>query len=198
MTHVVTTVLRGMLRAVPGERDRLRTLRDVLVAGAVPTRRARSVPRWGSPPGRPAGPAVGAAHGAGRVALDRTARVLGEESDAARAAREGGVRWLLACPDPAQTTAAWTWRTCGRRCAAPARGRTRPRGGPERPPLHGQLADPRAADARRAEVAHTADAERVWRELLAGAATRRVARPDGSAHGPGSGTTRAGRGGRYG
>ena len=33
------------------------------------------------------------------VALDRAARVLGGESANGRAAREDGVRWLLACPD---------------------------------------------------------------------------------------------------
>ncbi|MGY0019501.1 hypothetical protein [Streptomyces sp. cg35] len=101
LTHVVTTVLRGMLRAAPDERDRLRTLRDVLVAGAVPDPGRAGHPRWGYRLAAPQGPPSALHTAQAVVALDRTARVLGEESDAARAAREGGVRWLLACPDPA-------------------------------------------------------------------------------------------------
>ncbi|MEV1024824.1 hypothetical protein [Streptomyces sp. NPDC050264] len=100
LTHVVTTVLRGMLRAAPGQRDRLRTLRDVLVAGAVPDPARAGNPRWGYRLAAPQGPPSALHTAQAVVALDRTARVLGEESDAARAAREGGVRWLLACPDP--------------------------------------------------------------------------------------------------
>ncbi|MEV3854775.1 hypothetical protein AB0J38_10660 [Streptomyces sp. NPDC050095] len=99
LTHVVTTVLRGMLRAAPHERDRLRTLRDVLVAGVVPDPARAELPRWGYRLAAPQGPPSALHTAQAVVALDRTARVLGEESDAARAAREGGVRWLLACPE---------------------------------------------------------------------------------------------------
>ncbi|WP_338701775.1 hypothetical protein V2W30_31210 [Streptomyces sp. Q6] len=101
LTHVVTTVLRGMLRAAPDERDRLRTLRDILVAGAVTDPQRADHPRWGYRLAAPQGPPSALHTAQAVVALDRAARVLGEESDAARAAREGGVRWLLACPDTA-------------------------------------------------------------------------------------------------
>ncbi|MGW3145305.1 hypothetical protein ACWDG1_11625 [Streptomyces sp. NPDC001177] len=101
LTHVVTTVLRGLLRASPGSAT-IPVLRDALVAGAVsdPDRRHRhcwshrlSPLPWPSPVARPS-----PAHTAQAVvALDRVTRVLGEGS-AARTAREDGIRWLLACP----------------------------------------------------------------------------------------------------
>ncbi|WP_202918462.1 hypothetical protein [Streptomyces cavernae] len=97
LTHVVTTVLRGLLRAAP-DSHLLPLLRDAVVAGAVTDpRRAhrrcwgyRLAPFHGSPSPLHTAQAV--------VALDRAARVLGESQNA-RAAREDGVRWLLACPD---------------------------------------------------------------------------------------------------
>ncbi|MFF3644291.1 hypothetical protein [Streptomyces sp. NPDC002564] len=102
MTHVVTTVLRGLLRAAPGS-PALPVLRDALVDGAVtdPTRGHRRC--WGSrltpPRGRTVTPS--AVHTAQAVvALDRAARVLGEDANA-RATREEGIRWLLSCPGPA-------------------------------------------------------------------------------------------------
>ncbi|MFF4543876.1 hypothetical protein [Streptomyces sp. NPDC001435] len=101
LTHVVTTVLRGLLRASPGSAA-IPVLRDALIAGALgdPDRRHRhcwshrlSPLPWPSPAARPS-----PAHTAQAVvALDRVARVLGEGS-AARSAREDGIRWLLACP----------------------------------------------------------------------------------------------------
>jgi hypothetical protein len=102
MTHVVTTVLRGLLRAAP-ETDALPRLRDALVDGAVtdPARQHRRC--WGARlaplGGRPVAPSP--VHTAQAVvALDRTARVLGEDANA-RATRQDGIRWLLACPGPA-------------------------------------------------------------------------------------------------
>lgn len=101
MTHVVTTVLRGLLRAAP-ETDALPRLRDALVDGAVtdPARQHRRC--WGARlapiGGRPIAPSP--VHTAQAVvALDRTARVLGEDANA-RATRQDGIRWLLACPGP--------------------------------------------------------------------------------------------------
>ncbi|MCQ4210989.1 hypothetical protein, partial [Streptomyces longispororuber] len=170
LTHVVTTVLRGMLRAVPGERDRLRTLRDALVAGAVPDPARAELPRWGYRLAAPQGPPSALHTAQAVVALDRTARVLGEESDAARAAREGGVRWLLACPDPAHDS-----------CLDLENLREEVRRPRTDEPDREEVLNVRHFTASwliRAlltpgarEVAHTADAERVWRELLAGAAT---------------------------
>ncbi|MGI5193962.1 hypothetical protein ACQEVY_10025 [Streptomyces sp. CA-288835] len=97
LTHVVTTVLRGLLRAAPRS-DILPLLREALVDGAItdPRRRHRRcwsyrlAPRHGPPSALHTSQAV--------VALDRAARVLGESANA-RAAREDGIRWLLACPD---------------------------------------------------------------------------------------------------
>ncbi|WP_225858646.1 prenyltransferase/squalene oxidase repeat-containing protein [Streptomyces albicerus] len=102
LTHVVTTVLRGLLRAAPGS-DTLPLLRDALVEGAVtdPRRQHRRcwtyrlAPLHGPPSPLHTAQAV--------VALDRAARVLGENANA-RAAREDGVRWLLACPDAPHDT----------------------------------------------------------------------------------------------
>ncbi|MET7680704.1 hypothetical protein [Streptomyces sp. NPDC005423] len=101
LTHVVTTVTRGLVRAAPGA-PMLPVLRAALIDGALgdPERRHHRCwgPRlsplpWVASPARPS-----ALHTAQAVvALDRTARVLGEGS-VERAAREDGVRWLLACP----------------------------------------------------------------------------------------------------
>ncbi|MEV7190258.1 hypothetical protein AB0N81_00435 [Streptomyces sp. NPDC093510] len=102
LTHVVTTVLRGLLRAAP-DSPALPLLRDALVDGAV-TDPARGHRRcWGSRLTPPRGRAVApsAVHTAQAVvALDRAARVLGEDANA-RATREEGIRWLLSCPGPA-------------------------------------------------------------------------------------------------
>lgn len=102
LTHVVTTVLRGLLRAAP-DSPALPLLRDALVDGAV-TDPARGHRRcWGSRLTPPRGRAVppSAVHTAQAVvALDRAARVLGEDANA-RATREEGIRWLLSCPGPA-------------------------------------------------------------------------------------------------
>lgn len=97
LTHVVTTVLRGLLRAAPAS-PLLPLLRDALIAGAVTDPRRghrrcwgyRLTPFHGSPSPLHTAQAV--------VALDRAARVLGESQNA-RDARGDGVRWLLACPD---------------------------------------------------------------------------------------------------
>ncbi|MFE0176589.1 hypothetical protein ACFWZ2_30160 [Streptomyces sp. NPDC059002] len=102
MTHVVTTVLRGLLRAAP-DSPALPVLRDALVDGAV-TDPARGHRRcWGSrlTPLRGRTVVPTSVHTAQAVvALDRAARVLGEDANA-RATREEGVRWLLSCPGPA-------------------------------------------------------------------------------------------------
>ncbi|WP_369216129.1 hypothetical protein [Streptomyces flavofungini] len=99
LTHVVTTVLRGLLRAAPGS-DALPRLRETLVDGAVtdPGRQHRRC--WGARlaplGGRPVAPSP--VHTAQAVvALDRAARVLGEDANA-RATRQDGIRWLLTCP----------------------------------------------------------------------------------------------------
>ncbi|MFG2497988.1 hypothetical protein ACGFSB_07180 [Streptomyces sp. NPDC048441] len=97
-THVVTTMLRGLLRAAPDSPD-LARLRAELVDRTVtdPLREHRRC--WGpalrTPTTRPS--AVHTAQAV--VALDRAARVLGEDNNT-RAAREDGIRWLLACPAP--------------------------------------------------------------------------------------------------
>lgn len=102
LTHVVTTVLRGLLRAAP-DSPALPVLRDALVDGAV-TDPARGHRRcWGSrltpPRGRTVAPS--AVHTAQAVvALDRAARVLGEDTNA-RDTRREGIRWLLSCPGAA-------------------------------------------------------------------------------------------------
>ncbi|MGA4838890.1 hypothetical protein [Streptomyces sp. G45] len=106
-THVVTTVLRGLLRAAP-DSPAIARLRDGLVDHTItdPLREHRRC--WG--------PSLRAPHpSASRpspvhtalavVALDRAARVLGEDSNA-RAAREDGIRWLLSCPSPGHDTCA--------------------------------------------------------------------------------------------
>lgn len=106
-THVVTTVLRGLLRAAP-ESPAIARLRDELVDRTItdPAREHRRC--WGpslrasaAHPTRPS-----PAHTAQAVvALDRAARVLGEDANS-RAAREDGIRWLLSCPIPEHQTCA--------------------------------------------------------------------------------------------
>ncbi|MFH8791828.1 hypothetical protein [Streptomyces sp. NPDC017941] len=101
-THVVTTVLRGLLRAAP-DSPAIARLRDELVDRTItdPARESRRC--WGptlrptaAHPTRPS-----PAHTAQAVvALDRTARVLGDEDVNSRSAREDGIRWLLSCPVP--------------------------------------------------------------------------------------------------
>ncbi|MFF1451403.1 hypothetical protein ACFVYF_25185 [Streptomyces sp. NPDC058274] len=97
LTHVVTTVLRGLLRAAPRS-TALPLLREALVDGAITDPRRDHRRCWGhrltTDHGRPSPLHTAQAV----VALDRAARVLGESANA-RAAREDGVRWLLACPD---------------------------------------------------------------------------------------------------
>lgn len=98
LTHVVTTVLRGLLRAAPGS-DALPLLRDALVEGAVTDPRRQHRRCWGYRLAPFHGPPSPLHTAQAVVALDRAARVLGGESANGRAAREDGVRWLLACPD---------------------------------------------------------------------------------------------------
>ncbi|MFF9897884.1 hypothetical protein [Streptomyces longispororuber] len=106
-THVVTTVLRGLLRAAP-DAPAIARLRAELVDRTItdPEREHRRC--WGASLRVPAGHVTrpSPAHTAQAVvALDRAARVLGEDANA-RAAREDGVRWLLSCPVPAHDTCA--------------------------------------------------------------------------------------------
>lgn len=106
-THVVTTVLRGLLRAAPRS-EVLPLLREALADSAISDPRRDHLRCWGyrlQPPyGRPSPLHTAQAV----VALDRAARVLGEDGDAraerARAAREDGIRWLLSCPDAPHDT----------------------------------------------------------------------------------------------
>jgi len=98
LTHVVTTVLRGLLRAAPAS-EALPLLRDALVEGAVTDPRRQHRRCWGYRLAPFHGPPSPLHTAQAVVALDRVARVLGSESANARAAREDGVRWLLACPD---------------------------------------------------------------------------------------------------
>ncbi|GAA2648212.1 hypothetical protein [Streptomyces vastus] len=97
LTHVVTTVLRGLLRAAPRS-DVLPVLREALVDGAVTDPRRQHRRCWSYRLAPLHGPPSALHTAQAVVALDRTARVLGGESANARAAREDGVRWLLACP----------------------------------------------------------------------------------------------------
>jgi hypothetical protein len=103
LTHVVTTVLRGLLRAAP-DSAALPLLRDHLVEGAVTDPRRRHRRCWGYRLASPHGPPSPLHTAQAVVALDRVARVLGSESGNVRAAREDGVRWLLACPDAPHDT----------------------------------------------------------------------------------------------
>lgn len=95
-TYVVTNVLRGLLRAAPGSRS-LGRLREVLVNGATADPARGNHRCWGAALTTGHGnPAPSAAHTARAVvALDRAARVLGEDARQ-RAVREEGLRWLLA------------------------------------------------------------------------------------------------------
>lgn len=96
-THVVTTVLRGLLRAAP-HGAALPALREALVDGAVSDPGRDHLRCWGYRLDPPYGPPSPLHTAQAVVALERAARVLGE-SEAVRAAREDGVRWLLSCPD---------------------------------------------------------------------------------------------------
>ncbi|MBQ0852600.1 hypothetical protein J8N05_31015 [Streptomyces sp. BH-SS-21] len=98
LTHVLTTVMRGLLRAAPDSAV-LPLLRDSLVEGAVTDPRRGHHRCWGYRLAPLHGPPSPLHTAQAVVALDRAARVLGSESVNARAAREDGVRWLLACPD---------------------------------------------------------------------------------------------------
>ncbi|GHF60695.1 hypothetical protein [Streptomyces thermodiastaticus] len=96
--HVVTTVLRGLLRAAPGS-ALLPELREAVVDGALDDPGRDHLRCWGYRLRAPYGPPSPVHTAQAVVALDRAGRVLGENA-AARAAREDGVRWLLACPEP--------------------------------------------------------------------------------------------------
>lgn len=98
-THVVTTVLRGLLRAAPGS-DALPPLREVLVDGAISDRGREHLRCWGYRLDPPYGPPSPLHTAQAVVALERAGRVLGENAGV-RAAREDGVRWLLSCPGSA-------------------------------------------------------------------------------------------------
>lgn len=96
-THVVTTVLRGLLRAAP-RGDALPPLREALVDGAMSDSGRDHLRCWGYRLDAPYGPPSPLHTAQAVVALERAARVLGENAGV-RAAREDGVRWLLSCPD---------------------------------------------------------------------------------------------------
>lgn len=96
-THVVTTVLRGLLRAAP-RGGALPPLREALVDGAISDPVRDHLRCWGYRLDAPYGPPSPLHTAQAVVALERAARVLGE-SAGVRAAREDGVRWLLSCPD---------------------------------------------------------------------------------------------------
>ncbi|WP_309062521.1 hypothetical protein [Streptomyces sp.] len=96
-THVLTTVLRGLLRAAPRS-DALPALREALVDGALSDPGRDRLRCWGYRLDPPYGPPSPLHTAQAVVALERAGRVLGE-SAAVRAAREDGVRWLLSCPD---------------------------------------------------------------------------------------------------
>ncbi|WP_307623061.1 hypothetical protein [Streptomyces sp. V3I7] len=96
-THVVTTVLRGLLRAAPHSAP-LPLLCESLVEGAIDDPDREHLRCWGYRLHAPYGDPSPLHTAQAVVALDRAARVLGETA-AARAARQDGVRWLLACPD---------------------------------------------------------------------------------------------------
>ncbi|MFJ6787417.1 hypothetical protein [Streptomyces angustmyceticus] len=97
-TYVVTNVLRGLLRAAPGS-TALDGLREVLVNGATADPARGNHRCWGAALATGRGnSAPSAAHTARAVvALDRAARVLGEDARQ-RTVREEGLRWLLAGP----------------------------------------------------------------------------------------------------
>ncbi|WP_328421812.1 hypothetical protein [Streptomyces sp. NBC_00443] len=158
-THVVTTVLRGLLRAAPRS-EILPALREVLADGAISDPRRDHLRCWGyrlQPPyGRPSPLHTAQAV----VALDRAARVLGEDTDAraarARTAREDGVRWLLSCPDAPHDTC------------------------PDLENLHEEVRRPRTDDPSRHEVLNVRHFTASWlvRALLSPGAVE-IARADG-------------------
>ncbi|WP_369274171.1 hypothetical protein AB5J55_33410 [Streptomyces sp. R11] len=158
-THVVTTVLRGLLRAAPRS-EVLPALREVLADGAISDSRRDHLRCWGyrlQPPyGRPSPLHTAQAV----VALDRAARVLGEDTDAraarARTAREDGVRWLLSCPDAPHDTC------------------------PDLENLHEEVRRPRTDDPSRHEVLNVRHFTASWlvRALLSPGALE-IARADG-------------------
>lgn len=158
-THVVTTVLRGLLRAAP-RCEILPALRETLADGAISDPRRDHLRCWGyrlQPPyGRPSPLHTAQAV----VALDRAARVLGEDTDAraarARTAREDGVRWLLSCPDAPHDTC------------------------PDLENLHEEVRRPRTDDPSRHEVLNVRHFTASWlvRALLSPGALE-IARADG-------------------
>ena len=122
-THVVTTVLRGLLRAAPRS-EILPALREALADGAISDPRREHLRCWGyrlQPPyGRPSPLHTAQAV----VALDRAARVLGETPTPAPPGPGPPARTASAGCCPARThrtTPARIWRTCTRRYAARAR-----------------------------------------------------------------------------
>ncbi|MFI9759936.1 hypothetical protein ACIHFB_18545 [Streptomyces sp. NPDC051963] len=96
-THVVTTVLRGLLRAAP-DSALLPRLREAIVDGALSDPGREHLRCWDYRLDLENGRASALHTAQAVVALDRAARILGDNA-AARATREDGVRWLLACPD---------------------------------------------------------------------------------------------------
>ncbi|MDO0937554.1 hypothetical protein QQY66_39680 [Streptomyces sp. DG2A-72] len=96
-THVVTTVLRGLLRAAP-DSALLPRLREAIVDGALSDPGREHLRCWDYRLDLDNGRASALHTAQAVVALDRAAMVLGDNASA-RATREDGVRWLLACPD---------------------------------------------------------------------------------------------------
>ncbi|NUP42771.1 MAG: hypothetical protein HOY76_38555 [Streptomyces sp.] len=147
-------MLRGLLRAAPRS-ALLPVLRDTLVEGARGDDRRGGLRCWsyrlGAPNGRPSPLHTAQAV----VALERAARVLGENA-AARAAREDGERWLLACPEASHDT-------CG-----------------DLENLREEIRRPRTGDPSRHEVLNVRHFTAAWvaRALLS-PGTQEVARADG-------------------
>lgn len=96
-THVVTTVLRGLLRAAP-DAAVLPQLREALAEGSIGDAGREHLRCWGYRLDPPRGLPSSLHTAQAVVALDRAARVLGED-ESVRALREDAVRWLLTCPD---------------------------------------------------------------------------------------------------
>ncbi|MGJ3561451.1 hypothetical protein ACR6C2_37160 [Streptomyces sp. INA 01156] len=175
-THVMTTVLRGLLRAAPGC-DALPALREALVDGAIGDPGRDHLRCWGYRLDAPYGPPSRCTPR--RRCSPSTARPVSW----ARARRYGPpARTGCAgcCPAPTRrTTPAWTWSTGARRYDAPPRRPRTPRG-PERTALHRVLDRARPADPGALEVARQGGLENTWRELLDGAAASvRAAQQDG-------------------
>ncbi|GAA1360740.1 hypothetical protein ACFPK5_05050 [Streptomyces beijiangensis] len=104
VSFVVTTVIRGLLKAAPSAAA-LPRLRDALVDGAVVDPERRHLHAWGSRLTAPRGETLAptAVHTAQAVvALERAAKTLGEDRQA-RLVREDGIRWLLSCPQEEHT-----------------------------------------------------------------------------------------------